>query len=72
MHDEKDVFGSEETVERKQLDAWQGFAYDILERKAEEFERIAAGSGVRWRCARIGWRSDGRCCASGTFHIYTS
>ena len=33
----KPVFGSEETVERKQLDAWPGFAYDILERKAEEF-----------------------------------
>ena len=47
----KAVFGSEETVERQQLDAWQGFAYDILERKAEEFERIAAASGVRGRVA---------------------
>ena len=39
------VFGSEETVEREQLDAWQGFAYDILERKAEEREKLVARGG---------------------------
>ena len=39
------MLGSEETVEREQLDAWQGFAYDILERKAQEREQLVLRGG---------------------------
>ena len=41
----RSVAGSEEVVERAQLDAWQGFAYDILERKGAEREGLVAAAG---------------------------
>ena len=41
----RSVAGSEEVVERAQLDAWQGFAYDILEGKAQKREELAAAAG---------------------------
>ena len=54
------VLGSEETVEREQLDAWQGFAYDILERKAQEREQLVLRGGERMaghdRDEEGGWR----------------
>ena len=38
--------GSEAVVEREQLDVWQGFAYDILEQKAEERELLEGQAHV--------------------------